>query len=129
MVRLPIEGCSHNLFSVSVESLAMNFCSPGQGGGFALFLPTRQRAKCGVTGVAEGGQEGEREAGVLPPHPERQWSEHLVVSWRRRQGWIWRAQLLLRLDQKEGAQQHPWSSLGPVTPERNNQQSEETLLS
>lgn len=37
--------CHHHFFSVSVESLAMNFCSqtgasgPGQGGGFALPSP------------------------------------------------------------------------------------------
>lgn len=90
----------HNLFNVFVESLAMNFCSPGARGRLSSPLPTRQRAKCGVTRVAEGGQEGEREAGVPLPHPERQWSEHLAASWRRRQGWIWRAHLLLRLDQR-----------------------------
>ena len=40
VVWLLTEGCSHhNSFSVSVESLAINFCSPGQRGGFALPSP------------------------------------------------------------------------------------------
>lgn len=70
-------GSSHPIFfSVSVESLAMNFCSqtvglrPGQGEGFALPVPPgrEQSAKslwsgCGVGGGR--GQDGGRQASVL----------------------------------------------------------------
>lgn len=84
-------GFSHRvLFSVSVESLAMNICSrmvglgaPGQGEGGALPSPDQAEGKVrSPCGVAGGGQEG-REAGVLLSDPERQWSEHLAASWRR----------------------------------------------
>lgn len=65
-------GPSHPvLFSVSVESLAMNFCSrtmglrPGQGEGFALPAPPgrEQSAKSSWSGWGAGW--GEREAGKL----------------------------------------------------------------
>lgn len=125
-------GFSHHiLFSVSVDSLAMNFCSQMVGlgsqarGRLSAPLPTRQRAKCEVTVEWLGEGRRVREAGVLLCDPEWQWSEHLAASWRRR-GWTWRAHLLLRLDWKEGPQQRPWSSPWPVTPERNNQPSEAT---
>lgn len=47
-------------------------------------LPIRQRAKCKVTVEWPGAGRRVREAGVLLSDPERQWSEHLVASWRRR---------------------------------------------
>lgn len=83
-------GFSHHiLFSVSVESLAMNICSrmvglgPQARGRLSSPLPTRQRAKCEVTVEWLGEGRRVREAGVLLSDPERQWSEHLAASWRR----------------------------------------------
>lgn len=92
-------GSSHPIsFSVSVESLAMNFCSrtvglrPRGGEGFALpTSPGRQQsAKSPWSGC--GGRERRRGVGggrQASSCPEMRSSEHPVASERGRRGWTW----------------------------------------
>lgn len=110
--------CHHSFFSVSVESLAMNFCSqtgasgPGARGRLCSPRPTRQRAKCAVTRVAEG---GDRRAGGRQACPCPTLRGSGLSVWRPPGGdeaGLGELTFSSGLTGTWAPQQHPWSSPG-----------------